>query len=95
MLLMEPAIALKAFTVHYVKISAVMELMEKTAQGSATAPQVTPAIISAVNASNVQITHLVTNVNKLVTAMRMELLSVLMLMGDVSVKQTGLEANAI
>ena len=39
--------------------------------------------------------RLVTNVNKSATAIRMELLSVLMLMEDVSVKQTGLDQNAI
>ena len=69
--------------------------MEITVKENVIAQLASIAITSVANVSNVQMTHSVTNVNKRVTAIRMELLSVLMLMEDVSVKQTGLDQNAI
>ena len=95
MLLMEHVTVLMAFMDPYVKINAMMERSEKVALESVTAPQVTLAITLVENVSSVQMTHLETNVSKLVTVIRMELLCVLMLMEDVSVRQTGLEQNVI
>jgi len=77
------------------KISAVKELLETAAQEHVTAQLASIAITLVENVSSVQMTHLERNVRRLVNAVRMELPSALMLMEDVSVKQTGLDQDAI
>lgn len=72
-----------------------MELMEKIVPRNATAHQVTPAIISVENVSNVRMTHLETGVNKLVTVTKMQQRFVLILMEDASVNLIGSDQSVI
>jgi hypothetical protein len=90
----EPATAQLGTTEPSAKTSAAKIVTGTAAQEPVIAQLVIIAIISVVNVSNVQTTHLEKNAKNLVIVTRMELLSVLTSMADVSVRQIGLAQDA-
>jgi len=92
---MAPVIVLKGFMVHYVRINAVMERMEKTVRWPVAATQDTPVTTLAGSVSSVLPTHTGRDARSLVSVMRLGQLFALILMGGVSVSLTGLVPNVI